>query len=295
MKNFLNFRATLVLAIVMVGASVFTSCDDSRLTARQAKKALSKHHKFRAGSATKEFPTGYYEVNLADLNSLAQLKAAEMVAFKVDTVLEVKKHSHYSWFGPTTYSYSETEHYFAAVSFTEKGQKYVVKDVPTMREDEEDDLKLLEEEPIEVLPSYMSATYQVLNDNPATEGDDEVAVDSVVVVQEPAVTPEEVAAEKKPAAEDPMAKDTYKAAVCRRNVQNHHVMIGENSVLKVKEVYCPEDFQKVGKGLCVAICEFDDKTPFGWVLGAPKEGERFKVEAEFVYYEDLGWVAVRVK
>ena len=76
------------------------------------------------------------------------------------------------------------------------------------------------------------------------------------------------------------------------NSENVTVIVGEWDLVTAKEVYCPEEYQKVGKGECKIILEFVDKTPFGYAMGVKKEGFRVVEKMSFKRYEDLGWVLV---
>lgn len=92
---------------------------------------------------------------------------------------------------------------------------------------------------------------------------------------------------------DPNA--AYEAAMARVNREEHQVLLGRYKFIKVKEVLCSEEMAKNGVGKCRLLYTFEDKTPFGYVLGAPREGYVEDTEVSFVYYQDLGWTVSDMK
>ncbi len=280
MKFFQKTRTILFAALAVMGVATLASCDSEQLSARQAKKAIQKSPAFRDSTCTGTFSTGYYEVGEAERTGLRQLEKAKMITCKFDTIIEKKKHTHYNWYGPNTYSYTDVEHIYATVDFTEEGREYVVTNVPTVRKDEEKDMKLLEKEEEEVLPDFMDLSVPEEAEEAEEAAVDTVAADSVVEAE----TVEPVVEEEKE------AKSAYELAREKENKTTHSVLLGEWNVVKVKEVFCPEELRKQGKGSCVVICEFSDKTPFGWVEDYMKEGERIKANVDLRYYDDMGWL-----
>ncbi len=266
MKNLIH--SVLLGLVAVMGGVLITSCDDEQLTKRLAKNALEEHAQFRDSSMTVSFSTGYYEVDETGREQLLRLQKAEMVTCKFDTVIE--KRRHYSWYDGETFE--DVPHAFATVAFTEKGQKYVVTNKPMMREDQEEDMKLLEGNKELQLPDYMTAIIAAATAPEKTETS----------------APEPVEEDFTPAPAEP--KTAYELAREKANAVQHDMLAGYVEIVKVKEVFCPEEMRKNGKGNCIAICEFVDRTPFGWVLGNMREGQRALVKANLVHYEDMGWV-----
>lgn len=279
-----------VFALIAATAVVMglTSCDDSVLSASSAKKALKKEAFFSKDYAVKTFETGFYEVDTDKLNDLAKLQAAGVITFTTETVKYRMRRSHYDFWKGYTYYYIDGESIFATVDFTDEGRKYVVDEPVTMREDVYKDLKAnINYE--ERVPDYMSAVYtgQIAG---ATVEDVEVTVDSIVAdsvaVAEDATVIEE--SSPIPVNDDPEA--AYRAALERVAIVGNNVRLGQYAIEKVKEVRCTPEQAKNGDGSCVAIITFKDKTPFGFVLGAPLEGYLTSGKVQFKYYNDIGWV-----
>ena len=82
----------------------------------------------------------------------------------------------------------------------------------------------------------------------------------------------------------------YERAKAKVNVTTVQIILGEIEFVKAKEIYCPEEWQKLGKASCKIITAFTGKTPFGYVYGAPAEGHRNIESIVLKRYEDLGWV-----
>lgn len=286
MKNLAKSGLAVLSGLLLaVSGGMLTSCDSDTLSARLAKKALNKEAALRDSSQCVSFTTGYYEVDDAEITRLKQLQNAKMVTCKVETVIEKKRRSRYNWYSGYTYYYEDVEHKFAEVALTEEGLKYKVYRRVVMREDLEDLLKIYDETGEEV-PGYMT-----VNDAPAAQEaapaapvEEEAVADSATVAEEEPV--EEVAPAEEPAEE----KSPYEKALDKVNRETHDMLAGRIKIEKVIEVYCPEEMKKNGKGACRFVYEFVDKTPFGFVLGAPEQNKRKIGKATLVHYQDKGWL-----
>lgn len=288
MKTILNIFAA---AALVLGLSACSGSNEP-LSASSAKKALKKEAIFAKDSQVYEFATGFQEVSLDYLQKLAKLKAAGMITYTTEKAIEtVKKRE---WGGYYTGYYTTTEqvpHYFANVSLTEEGLKYVVEKPTTMREDDAKDVKFNEDYE-ELIPDYMSAVDNAMSVAEENQGE---ATDSVEVVEEEVAVEEEVveAPQSEPAKPAPDVNAAYNSMMARINVQNVFVRAGRFELVKVKNVFCTEDMFKAGEGTCAALYKFVDKTPFGYVFDAPaadyvheKKGIKFRL------YQDRGWVVV---
>lgn len=278
-----------ILSIAAVAAlAAFTSCgDDAVLTAGLAEEAVKKDLYWESNpKQTAELTTGYFEVSYDDYVKYQQLQAAGVITLTAEKAVEAKQR--YSWRG---YYYEYIDHYYANVALTEEGQKYLFTDeVKHGRADIAKDLKLdemLEDEKLpEYLTNYPELKVTTLKPEPkqqTEEADEEPVAEPLYkddsyfqVDDEPAGTPKEPSA--------------YEKAQAKVNFETVTVVTGELEIVKAKEVFCPEEYWKVGKGECKIIIEFTGKTPFGYALGAPREGSRYDQKIELKRYEDLGWV-----
>lgn len=281
MKNLAKSSLAVLSGLLLtVSGGMLTSCDSDTLSARLAKNALCKESSFRDSSQCVTLNTGYYEVDEAEITRLKQLQNAKMVTCKIETVIEKKKQSRYNWYSGYTYYYEDVEHQFAEVTLTKEGLKYKVYQPVTMREDLEELLKA-NEKPEEETPDYMTVkeSTTVQNESSAPE----VPADSAAVIEEEPV--------ETPPAETPSEeKSAYDKALEKANREYHEMLAGRLEVVKVIEVYCPEEMQKNGKGTCKFVYEFVDKTPFGYVLNAPEQHKRHIGKATLTHYEDKGWI-----
>ena len=287
-------KKLILLAVIAIAAIGLSSCDDSVLSKSSARKAIKKEAMFADDYAVGKFNIGYYEVTDADLVKLNQLKAAGMITFTTEKIVEKATRSNYNYWSGITYYTVDIEHTFANVQLTEDGSKLVVDNPTTLRKDLVNDFKANENYE-EVMPDYMNATGGVVEEvtevveTPVVEDIDAVEVieedfdddDTVAVVAQPAPKKAAPAADNKNAA--------YEAACGKVNITEVYVLLGRYSLEKVKEILCTEDMAKNGVGTCTAIITFKDKTPFGYVFAAPKEGYLESVEVSFIHYEDLGW------
>ena len=280
----------IILSFATVAAlATFTSCgDDTILTAGLAEDAVKKDLYWENNpKQTAELTTGYFEVSYDDYAKYQKLQAAGMITLTAEMAVEAKKK--YSWRG---YYYDYVNHYYANVALTEEGQKYLFTDeVKRGRKDIVKDMKyeeMLEDEKLpEYLTNYPELKVTTLQPDPTKAADateeDEVggavydgSQDEFMPDNAPVNSPAELSA--------------YEKAQAKVKFETVTVVTGELEIVKAKEVFCPEEYWKVGKGECKIIIEFTDKTPFGYALGAPREGSRIEQKYDFKRYEDLGWV-----
>lgn len=305
MKN--TFLA-LAVGAMLVG---LTSCggDGSPLSESSAKSALKKEAIFAKDSQVRTFAVGFYEVDEDDLNKLARLKEAGMIEYTTESAVETREER--EWGGYWTGYYTVTRkyvHVFADVKLTPAGQKLVIEEPTALRKDIAKDF-LANKDYEEPVPPYMSASDDAfdkatakLNGEaakpaPAEEVavvEEEVAeiVDTTLAVEAVEAVAEEAPAPK-PAPKAAKAKANpnaaYEALVARVNTESVNVLLGRYELVKVRDILCTEDMFKAGKGSCTVLYKFVDKTPFGFVLGAPDENYVLSSNVKFTLYQDLGW------
>lgn len=284
-------------ALLLLGA---TACqNDGPLSAGAAKSALKDSPTFGKENYAYTFQTGFYEVTENQLDNLAKLKAAGVVDFTVETVTEYVQKSTYNWWTGYSYYTVEEQHTFATVSLTEAGLKYEVPEpngVPKYLRKYFDKMKDYEE----IVPDYMSAVYgnaaqpvavdeeEVVVEEVAPEPYDSTEVAVAEEVVEEVVEPEPAPAPKKEEKADKNA--AYHAMLDRVNTEDHYMLLGRFKLEKVLLVECTEEMLKNGKGSCTFVYTFVDKTPFGFVFGAP-DLDAYKLgSATFKLYANEGWM-----
>lgn len=278
------------LAIIAIGIS---SCDDSVLSTSSAKRALKKEAIFAKDYATVVFKTGYYEVDAAELTALNQLVAAGMITLSADTIIEkAEKRSYDYWTGYRYYT-SDVEHIFANVALTEKGKTHVVDEPTTMRKDIINDLKA-NDNYIEEVPDYMKLDEQTEIVEEETTDNIESIEASFTTVNDTIAPNHNTTANQATQKEVVNPNAAYYQAIDKVAIEEHNMLLGHYSLKKVKEIRCSEEMAKNGVGECKAIITFCDKTPFGYILGAPQEGYLQTISVSFIYYQDLGWTVTKI-
>ena len=268
--------------------ALLTSCDNTALTAGVVEDAVMMDVSWDNPQLLKTFKVGYFEVSEDRIIELRQLQAAGMITLKVEKAVEEKV-----WRGWYNSSTDYIDHYYAEVALTEKGQKYVFEgEVKKGRKDIIKDMKDNEKE--DVTPDYMlnlpALKVTTLLPNPSSVAAQDETLEALNVnaqAQDVAEDMEETVVDSTDAAPELSAYERAKAKVNATTVQ---VILGEMEFVKAKEIYCPEEWQKLGKASCKIIIAFTGKTPFGYVYGAPAEGHRNIESIELKRYEDLGWV-----
>lgn len=286
-------RIPLIVGTLLM-ATAITSCDNDTLTPRLAKKALEKEAMFADSSCVKSFNTGFYEVNPSELAKLKQLHDAGMIELATNAVVEKKEVSNYNyWSGYTTAS-QNVEHIFATVSLTEAAKKYEVHHVVKQRDDNEKDLELAKGHTVEPTPEYM------MSNNDLDTGDDiEEIVKSTAEAEEKIAdnTVTNTGAKTGQPAATPSSTplSSYESALAKSAIKTHDMLLGNFELVKVKEVFCPEDMKENGIGSCSYIYRFVNKTPFGHVFGAPEANKLTTGHATFRNYVDMGWLVDVIK
>lgn len=281
MKKCLMFVPLALLALL-------TSCDNTALTAGAVEDAVMMDVSWDNPQLLKTFKVGYFEVSEDRIIELRQLQAAGMITLKVEKAVEEKV-----WRGWYNSSTDYIDHYYAEVALTEKGQKYVFEgEVKKGRKDIIKDMEDNEKE--DVTPDYMlnlpALKVTTLLPNPSSVAAQDETLEALNVsaqAQDVVEDMEETVVDSTDAAPELSAYERAKAKVNATTVQ---VILGEMEFVKAKEIYCPEEWQKLGKASCKIIIAFTGKTPFGYVYGAPAEGHRNIESIELRRYEDLGWV-----
>ena len=281
MKKCLMFVPLALLALL-------TSCDNTALTAGAVEDAVMMEASWENPQVLKTFNVGYFEVSEDRIIELRQLQAAGMITLKVEKAVEEKV-----WRGWYNSSTDYIDHYYAEVALTEKGQKYVFEgETKKGRKDIIKDMKDNEKE--DVTPDYMlnlpALKVTTLLPNPSSVAAQDETLEALNVnaqAQDVAEDMEETVVDSTDAAPELSAYERAKAKV---NVTTVQIILGEIEFVKAKEIYCPEEWQKLGKASCKIITAFTGKTPFGYVYGAPAEGHRNIESIVLKRYEDLGWV-----
>ncbi len=307
-------KKLVYLACMLLLLTGVSSCgQDGPLSKSSAKKALEREAMFAKDSHVAQFETGFYEAGPEVMNQLAKLKAAGVIEYSAEGVMEIVKDRKwvpsYSYFygmryqngGHYSYTDREVPHVFVTVSLTEEGKKYVIEKPTEMRKDYAALLKHNEDYK-ENLPDFMKATdntYSKLTGEPVKETEEvEAAVeeaaeaaesDTVVVAEEV----EEVVAEE-PAAEEPAIDPTdknakYKSMQARVKSETVKVLLGRYKIVKILDVRCTEDMYKAGEGTCTVVYTFTDVTPFGYVLSDEKPDYYQVHDCSFRLYQDNGW------
>lgn len=276
---------------VMIMGMTACSADTNPLSESSAKSALKKEAVFAKDSQVRDFAIGFKEVSDNELNQLAQLKAAGVVEYTAETVIEKRKVRQWNgYWAPPTVVIQETPHTFADIKLTPAGEKYVIAEPTLYRDDLKKDLNANNDYE-ENVPEYMHASHIAQTapaavNEPATEVVEETEVEEII--EDVPMDDDGEAVEEAPAANNLNA--AYEKMCARVNIENVNVLLGRYEIVNVKEILCTEDMYKAGKGSCKVFFKFVDKTPFGFVLGAPLEGYIDSNKVSFVLYQDLGWV-----
>ena len=281
----------LAAAFIVTG---MTACSNSNspLTASYAKKAIKKEAEFNKHSQVREFMTGFQEVSESELQDLARLKAAGVITYTTEKAVETRSKREWRYFSGYVTTTTKHTHVFANVTLTDAGRKLVVEKPVRLREDKIKDMADNEnyEEPT---PDYMEASDNAFDTNAVQqvqEADSTVEITEEMDVCEEYVETASDEAEEAPATQgeaDPNA--AYNAMLARISTETHNVLLGHYEVVKVKEVLCTDEMFKAGKGSCTLLYKFVDKTPFGYVFGAPSEDYILTARVKFNLYQDLGW------
>ncbi len=248
-------------------AASLASCDEQTLNAQAAKKALEKETVFRDSSQVVQIGTGFYEVDSAARQRLEALAKEGVISCKISTAAEHHRFEKYTWWEGTKIFYKDITHFFAEVSLTEKGKKFIVHNPPS---------KPLGEDDIPEADTHnmsKTAMHTELYDANNATGTAAVA-----------------AYHGKSAPKGSYGKViSYSEAQKKVKSAKVNMLAGFYKVEKVLNVFCPENYSKNGVGKCNFICKFTGITPFGKILTSHKDGERAYGHADFARFEDKGW------
>lgn len=282
----------LSLLVISAFAAGTVACNsDNILSKSDAESALNDCYYFNKDSHYVNFKTGYYEVNINELNELAQLQQAEMITFTVDKAVETVHKRHWSWNGSTWTTYT-VDHYFAQVDITDKGKKFVI--VNPVNEDQflaDIDKQIEEYEPI--IPDYLNATYcfselqsnQVIEESKIVENTD---IDSTQLTNDIVEETTEEINEEVPTQKS--ENSDYESKLNRCNATTILMRTYNLKLKKVFNVKCTEEMAKNGKGSCMFVAQIVNETPFGYVLEKPCEDKLITGAVDFTHYQDRGWI-----
>jgi len=252
----------------MLLAASLTSCDKHTLTARLAKKAIEKETAFRDSSQVVQIGIGYYEVDSAAKQKLEALAREGVISCKISGIAERHRFEKYTWWEGTKVFYKDITHYFAEVSLTGEGKKFVVSN-PPVKPQGEDNIPEADYHNM----SADSLQAEAFSGNSTAGNTEAVSENSASTIQ----------------------KDTtgnanpYSEALKRVKLTTVNVLTGFYKVEKVLNVFCPDNYRKNGIGKCNFVCKFTGITPFGKIMTNRKDGERTYGNADFTRFEDKGW------
>lgn len=271
MENLTKKIGLWSLMLLGSGILVLSSCGNGELTKGKAEDALEEALvMFKDSSQFQPLTVGYFEVDDASSRKqLRKLAKAGMITYKVDKVVEHKKYSNYSWFSGRTYTTKDVNHYFATVILTEEGRKYVIENPVTEIVDKD----------MENKNKNQNIDYDIV---------DEEIIDEPIATTKATESKKTTPAEKRET-EAPEPKSDYQIALDKQTYTTLPVFSHRNKIVKIKNIYCPEELLKHGKANCDYIYENIKVSPFGHVLGDVTEGERHKSSASFTHYVDKGW------
>lgn len=255
-------------SVLLIGSGLFlTSCGNGELTKGSAEDALEEAVlKLQDNSQYITLPTGYFEVDKKDIETLKSLADAGLITYKPETIVRTVKSYYY------TRNY---DHNFATVSLTPEGQKYVIEPV----------MEIEDEDMINPKAGKESKTEKLLKETNAANS---VRITDSIAAAEAATT-EAVMEENDVPQPDVNDVSPYEAAKQKSHVTTVYVLSHKNKILKVRNIYCPEDMLKAGKASCDYIYENYKVTPFGEIINGMKEGDRHAASANFIKYVDRGW------
>lgn len=286
-----KFLLMLVAILTLVGTS---GCSDSNfLSAGSAKSGVKKSPMFSEDGDLRLFNTGYYEVPEQELGRLKELQKAGMIKLAVEEIKEQTRKMEYSYWEGYTSRTVEVVHFFANVELTPEGQKYVVENAENYAVGK--NLAKYLDKNIgyeEVIPDYIT---------PEAEEVVETTTEVVAPVEEAAPAVEEVAeATEMVATEEAvptMVADTnpdngspYQVALQKVEKTEVYVKCGRYKVEKVLDILCTPKMAEEGTGSGTVVFTYAEKTPFGWVYGAPSENYYYVGKGIFTHYQDEGWV-----
>lgn len=274
-----------VVAAVLIGLLVLSSCGDGELTKVGAERALKKNLVLLQDSS--QYATidiGYYQLDDKQARlTLRQLAGAGVITYSADKIIEKVRKSQ-GWYRPTYY-YVDVERFFVKVDLTEVGRKLVISEPVVEIPDKDLEYKIKEKYTFEVPYSEIEDGAKPATSTPSpakienSDNTDIVDYMDEEEIEEPVV--------------NETGKSTFQIAKERSNKRSYTVLTHSNKLIKVKNVYCPEEALKKGEAACAYIYEQTNVTPFGFFIKGIQEGERKIGMAGFNKYTDEGWKVVK--
>lgn len=276
-------KAKFLLAAGLIGLFALSSCGNGELTKGSAESALKKG--LVALQDSSQFTTidiGYYQLDDKKARlTLRQLANAGVITYTADKVIEKVRKSQGGWYRPTYY-YIDVERFFVKVDLTEEGRKLVVNEPVIEIPDNDIKYKIKEIYSFEVPYSEIEdGAKPITTTTPPTNDEDPDDTDHEYEITENESTIGET------------GKSQYQIAKDRTRKLSLNVLTHTNKLVKVKNVYCPEEALKKGEAACAYIYEQTKVTPFGFFLKGIQEGERKMGIAGFNKYTDEGWKVVK--
>lgn len=264
-------KAKLLLLSGLFGMFIMSSCGNGELTKGSAEDALEKEVvAFQDSSQVATLQTGYYQLDDKDARmTLRRLANAGVITYSADKVIE-KIRRQQGWYNPTYY-YVDVEHFFVKVGLTPEGEKFVVTNPVTEIVDKDMDYKIKESkfsmdvpfsdiEDAKPKATTDSSTSNTQSGNSGSSADGQAA-----------------------------EKSDYQKAKDRAFTVSYNVLTHKNKIVKIKNVFCPEESLKKGTATCMFIYENAKVTPFGYFIQGIEEGRRRSATASFSKYTDGGW------
>lgn len=267
-RNASFFRNIMPAVCAILLATSLASCDKHTLTARSAKKAIEKETAFRDSSQVVQIGIGYYEVDSAAKLKLEALAKEGVISCKISGTTERHRFEKYTWWEGTKVFYKDITHYFAEVSLTEEGKKFVVANPP---------IKPLGEDNIPEADYHNMSEDSLQAETYSGNG---TAGGTAAVAEKTGSSLQKDTTDK---------GNPYSEAMKKVKFTTVNVLTGFYKVEKVLNVFCPDNYRKSGIGKCNFVCIFTGITPFGKILTTHKDGERTYGNADFTRFEDKGW------
>jgi len=270
MRRTILFITALAFSVVCI-----SSCDSAKKISKKTisnlvTAELSKERDLYVNAMIK---TGYYEENDEDARYvLRKLAAAGIITYKADRIQKQTKYKSgyaldYSTYRIVdTYSTVTRDYIFVDVALTNQGIALTLLDVAPY--DEEDDKFLM---PVE-RGTFPEDTVKMAETFP---GD----------APEASRSPEESRTSSTSSRNQDEPKTDYEKAKARENVKNEFVKAYKVKVVDTRDIVVSE-----GKAHADYVLEAYEVTPAGRILKNVYEGRHTLGEADFIYYQDKGWV-----
>lgn len=296
MKKILSF----FVAILVLGTLVSCGNDRDNLSACKAKRLYQKELKRTHNHvAAIEIPTGYFECNdEGSRTQLRQLEANGLITYSCTPVVcmdrvqrsrSVYKYDY--WYGgyyDTEYYYvwDTTYRYFVNVTLTDAGQKLVYErpEIKPTKEDEElrEDFEVNADQYPEAQVGPEQFPHMASNNADNAVQEDTTAVSEEAYAEEA----DTVAYESEPAGK--AYANEYDRNKAKEHVETVALRAAEVKVFKARNIAVgSRDDQP--EGSAQILMEYHNVTPVGRIFAHVYNGQRFMIQAHYVYFEDKGW------